>query len=419
MKLIITVLLGSMLSLVFCTKDSPTQASQNPANEGTVKGRIVDSTGTYSGSTTVGVEGTNILATTDSIGNYVLYGVPAGNYTLSILYSLDYRVDITVAPNETTYAKDIVIHHNTSITTSVFLGSWSVGNFTLQDHNRMTFQNVSISPYVKKGFQQAVFLEADSVYIGFTVDSYRYDSIGRQIMFDTCVTIAKNNALFYAKNTEKNRVATDKIGLSGIDTFVVTVANDTAYKFCIVSSKAVANTYVNITTGRAQFDSSSYYGNQFYVVSNSKPQFITLSNVSGDSVDFDIYFVNDQKHDTCYWGNKNPSWSAHGDANNDPEFSGDNYSPWNSAPYYSDNISCMSLQDGAYSLYVKYHDQNKDVISVVPNLLIEIGWSPNIYKLDQFYQLSPPANFKKGDTWYAGKLTVPQRTVDTTGARIL
>jgi hypothetical protein len=207
--------------------------------------------------------------------------------------------------------------------------------------------------------------------------------------------------------------------LTGIDTFLVKVGGDTAYRFCIVSSNAVANTYINITTGRARLDTFTSYVNQFYVDSNSKHEFITVSNTNGDSVDFDIYFVNDQRHDTCYWHNKNPSWSDHGDTNNNPVFSGDYYYVWNAAPYYSDNITCTSLQDGSYSLYVKYNDRNRDVISNLPNLLIQVGRSPNIAKLDELYQVEPPAIFKKGDTWYAGKLTFPQKALDTTGAGIV
>lgn len=413
---LVTAVLMSILSLVFCTKDSPTQASPNLADVGTIKGRIVDSTGTYPGIVLVGARGTNIMAITDSNGYYVIYEVPAGTYTISVLTSSDQpEAGVTVKANETATADDIVIRHYAT-SGSTYTG---LSYFTLQNQNRQAFPNLSLSSYASRKFVQMLFLEADSVYISFSVSCYKYDSTGRQVMLDTIVTIARNNTVVYSKLTEKGRVATDKIDLTGIDTFLVKVGGDTAYRFCIVSSSAVPNTYINITTGRARLDTFMNYVNQFYVDSNSKHEFITLSNTTGDSVDFDIYFVNDQKHDTCYWRNKNPAWSDHRDTNNNPVFSGDYYYVWNTAPYYSDIITCTSLQDGSYSLYVKYTDKNRDVISYLPNLLIQIGRSPNISKLDELYQLAPPATFKKGDVWYAGKLTFPQKALDTTGAGIV
>jgi hypothetical protein len=216
---LVTAVLMSVLSLVFCTKDSPTQATPTLADAGTIKGRIVDSTGGYLGIILVGVRGTNIMAITDSSGYYMMYEVPAGTYTISVLTSSDQpEAGVTVKANETAFVDDIVIRHYGTSTGST---SMSLNYFTLQNQNRQAFPNVSLSSYASKKFVQMLFLQADSVYISFSVNCYRYDSTGRQVMLDTIVTIARNNAVVYSKLTEKNRVATDKIDLTGIDTFLV------------------------------------------------------------------------------------------------------------------------------------------------------------------------------------------------------
>ena len=108
----IIILLTLVIALLFpgCSKQNPV-ISTGEEDSGAIKGKIVDKDTTGLEAVHVFVSGTNLISRTDKNGNYIIYDVPEGKYTLTGSAEFkDTEIDTEFAVVQVTAGDTVVLH---------------------------------------------------------------------------------------------------------------------------------------------------------------------------------------------------------------------------------------------------------------------------------------------------------------------
>jgi hypothetical protein len=402
------VFIGLVLLLLCACFDSPVQQT---TNVGIIKGRVVTSDGYGVPDQLLIIYGTNFMAFTDSTGNYSFYNVPAGTYRISAAYNGDSVANAVaeVFAGETALPADIII----TAFTSDFTGSVTYAI------DGIFFCDASLrAPMFSEnylGFTNILPYTPDSIYLEFSIYSYPGGTVtsAKGPPLERAIQIKQNHTLVYSAVPLKGRVHTHNLSFSGSDTFSITADSVLVRRFVIMDSAhfvpaAITENRLFITIAPAAIYKSS--SGMFFTVQNDT---FRVQYEREDSLDWDLFLVNDSTGDTCSWRNQNPDWGEQLTSADNPKFSGDGFTYAYNDPdssmkvfYIPDQIYAVTMASGTYSVYVRYFDGPASCDSATPVLSIELGLTSGS-KIVNFLQSSPVQPLKKGDVWYAGKISIP------------
>ncbi|MDD5674860.1 MAG: hypothetical protein PHC61_11890 [Chitinivibrionales bacterium] len=409
-------LISALLLLgIYACSTGPVQSTT--PETGTLKGRVV-TPGNYGlPYHFLLIYGTNFIATTDSLGYYCFYDMPRGHYIITDLGYISIAADVVAG--DTVRLPDLVINDGSNYLS----GLYAISNLAIYDAAADTFlinslaadyYSVSSNSYTNNYY--VYFLKADSITLQFVIQD-------PSCSYSDCPLIIKptkiihNGKIAYSAVPEKGRVRTNPIKLCGLDSFSVVVDSGTLVgTIVIMDSSSVqlaesSDRRLYLSVAPTTIDASGYFpGGRFIAAGDT----FSVEFAAQDPIDWDLYFVNDSSGDTCYWYNPNPDWGTKLSSEDDPQFSGDGYrygldnSGMIERRYEPDNISCMNMADGTYSIYVKYFDGPPDSTAATPQLTVELGWYMNSGIIAGFFQDSPATPLHKGEVWNAGKIKIPQ-----------
>jgi hypothetical protein len=222
---------------VFCLAFISCLTEPQESGFGFVKGTITsdDPTGFVS-PVEVGIEGTNISATSTQNGKYSLLGVPAGSYILKFTFNniTAYTLlrPITVVSGETTFVEDVQFEE-------------IAANYVRAFSSFKAFKegNVQLSSVSMLGLPRSSYVEADSLRMQFKLVEYASPSIlFPPKIYESQVTIMHNGSQAYSQFGVKGDVSTPYFKLSDADTFLVLIPSDTLGYVC---TKAVSKNKLN------------------------------------------------------------------------------------------------------------------------------------------------------------------------------
>lgn len=402
---------------VFCLAFISCLTEPQESGFGFVKGTITsdDPTGFVS-PVEVGIEGTNISATSTQNGKYSLLGVPAGSYILKFTFNniTAYTLlrPITVVSGETTFVEDVQFEE-------------IAANYVRAFSSFKAFKegNVQLSSVSMLGLPRSSYVEADSLRMQFKLVEYASPSIlFPPKIYESQVTIMHNGSQAYSQFGVKGDVSTPYFKLSDADTFLVLIPSDTLGYVCTKSIKLSSENRISICFDSIYLSRTMKSSTQNYLVTDSGNVYVSLRNLTfPDSIDFDLYLINDSSHDSCYWRNPGPDWGVADSTYDNPILSGDKYNNTGySSNTGSESIKCNNLSPGSYTIAVKNYNQGSlNPLRPIPNLIIMVGYSADSYRLRGLFTVVVPTGFKTGDFWVVGKLRIPAVAFDTSTAGVL
>lgn len=396
------LLLAVSFLILGCAKDNPSGSAILRETTGTIKGRIMDADSNGLFSQFVFIYGTSFFSSTDSTGTFIIYNVPEGSYGLSFdLPGPDSTILVQVHRGVTTDIGNVFMIANNY----AYYGEYDLESFMVTSQDSLLYYDGSIYP------GESIFLDlsTDSIRLSFTAMGYSAEEELRNVS----VRILHRGAAIYDSLPPKGRVRTGLIHFAGNDTLTVILDDKARFIFYRINNLEYSNShYVILTTGTARLNTclTGYCGSHYIKINSTS---YSISYNSYEALDWDIYFVNDSTLDTCFWGNPSPDWGKAGNTIDDPSFYGDyvstsDYTGQTRTSFRSDEITANRLASGAYSIYVRFFDGPDSVLAALPILNIELG-DEDVPLLDQFYQRNPDTLVRRGETWFAGRILLPER----------
>lgn len=393
-----------------------------PVSTGIATGRVVDSDSSGVHGATVLIEGTNFLAGTDTLGNYTLYGLPGGKHQLRVgMYWLSYEdlAEIEVVPGETTSVPDYVyIPWRPYDTRNLHL-------FTTEDSLLADLLQSSVRE------SKRAFVKWDSVYLSFALYENKKlpnHNASRAYPVKDTVRVFANGKAVFSDIPRKGRVKTGPFRLTGSDTLQVTVGRDTLHTYRVLDPGDMQGNYLRIRIGETHLKERDsipsdhrwlyWYGVPTHFARVGSLLF-EVFYADSEEIDWDILLVNDSRGDTCWWSDPFPDWGAAGKSEDDPSFSGDEYSSHFPKGLKPDNIEAYGLGSGTYTVLVKmYESSSSPDTAAVPQVNIELGKPGDMPLLAHYLKASPGRGMKVGETWMAGRIRLPEMTFDVSEQKI-
>jgi hypothetical protein len=368
MKIFISIVILLVILLRCSTNsNSPTDFDTNEENDtGTIEGKIVlaNEYKNYSeevGYATVRILGSQFDAVTDSQGNYSISGLPEASYTIyaqSLVSSLNgFAYDVAVESGKVTTVPDIVLDYH-----SYYYEGFYIYNLVLKD---------SLDQYY--GFSSMpMIVYSKSIRIIGRVGSYT------EANKDTCVSI-RLNGIRHLVSTDK-QMFTKNLNLhDGLNELILWIGD--AENPGSVADTGIFYYAKSLNKVKVSLDwSSSDYG------------FI-------DAGDFDLYLVNEQIGDTCWYKKLNPDWGILDFPFDDPFLHGDDNSLLESYGY--EFIDIANAAEGTYTIMAHYYTNRSDLTTkITPTIYVSL-------KNDFEQEITCPNSMEVGDMWIVGQFTYP------------
>jgi hypothetical protein len=434
MKNIVLLTLAIALLLLGCSKQNPVINNTVDEDSGMIKGRIVDKDTAGLEAVHVFVSGTNIISRTDKNGDYIIYDVPEGKYTLTASAEFeDTEIDTEFAVVQVT-AGDTVVLHELTVSMSFQHSDYDIlvnslflydpqGN-VVADGESYSGNFSTIGTHYPGGTDtQYIYLNMDTIQMKFQIKTYNTD-YEIKYPLEQQVTVYQNGGIIYDRIAPKGRVETGDICLTGNDFIHIMVDGKSCEQFFIQESLQITGNYVFITTGKTalsalETSTYNYYSDRHYVLIDSTAYWISYAEY--DSVDWDLYLINEATGDTCYWANPTPDWGKQNVQQDNPVFQGDEYimSGAEEDRYFTpDIISAGDLPGGVYSVWLRFYNAPETITHALPQLNIALGSMETLPELANFCKLSPQQQMEAGGIWFAGKIYLSEKVFNTTGQTI-
>ena len=399
--------------MIACDNSNPVQ--QTSLGFGFIKGQVIDGDSVPQSDVLVLIKGTNYNANTLGDGSYLFLCVPPGTYSIQFSKAdADTTIGaVSVACEETTFV-------NIRLGSGVIAPKYGMGGFIGYDEKNSRIIMLEAGELLTSPGMWTIASLAESLRMQFVL-AEDFQFWPETKVFESQVKIFHNSALCYDQFAAKGQVSTGYYKLTGLDTFIICMPQDTIGRFGIISPYNLVETDVLVFLGSISYTKViSNNPLQPYLQTDSGNIYINNSNFVSDSLDFDLYLINDSLHDTCYWRNFHPDWGDSIIRADNPFYLGDKFdrSPLVTVLSNSEAISCDGILPGTYTVAVRFYKKLNFGPAVFPSLIIELGW-PLAGRLNSLYAIPMPSSFKEGDFWIAGKILAPERAVDTTGAMVI
>jgi hypothetical protein len=269
-------------------------------------------------------------------------------------------------------------------------------NDTVLDNN---FYYVSVYDTV------VIHILADTVTLKFDVYQYAgQDDIPAELN----VVITLDNDVIYDSIPAKGRVYVPGIALNHREMFVLIIRD---------AAPGRTGTYLKLAVGDTAVGDGYYCMNGQDVMIQDSVYCLEFEEY--DSVDWDLYLVNESTNDTCWWKNPFPDWGVPDFSDDDPRLWGDNLKvDTTEVVYCNEIIRCDFLKDGTYSVYIRYFDGPEGGTGAAPWLNVMLGQDSLNSYVKAYYTIAP-ITMQKGETMFAGTVKVPEKTFDASSQRIL
>jgi hypothetical protein len=409
---------------LMCTADRDVTGS---AGRGAIRGQVVTADATPLPNILVELAGSNLWTLTDSLGNFIFASIPQGTYTLAVnasrLYSDSALTDTLLSvliDTEDTLAVDPVVLRPRSIPVQ--------RPPTLLTGPLLLF-NQHDSVMVFSAYPSIIDIRYDTVRLVLAIT----DTAGNP--YTDGVTVTVNGVVLMDTVTNKGIIRTPYFAVSGNDLINILVDSRLLFATVLRSSGASPDRYnfLFVTTGQPTFKPYAYrvgpgppiLNTYEHVVMDESDTVIAMI-AAAETVDWDIYLVNDSTGDTCSWKSR-PSLTGQGD---EPYFSGDlfgHYSRTVTGPstiqilpgtFEPDRIMANNARSRRYDILVQFFDGPSEPDTATPVVYVETVRLIPGKVIEHYTMLSPPSPLRKGETWFAGTVVFPEGVVDTTGQYI-
>ncbi|NOZ47200.1 MAG: carboxypeptidase-like regulatory domain-containing protein [Chlorobi bacterium] len=314
----------------------------------------------------VWLETSQIVAITDSAGNYSLLNIPEGTYNIKAQdYLNEYNLiegkisNITVNGGETVTASDIIL---TPVNNNV---------------NNFYFNNLEITD--STGYSQYLYPYQDLVVSSSNIKLTGYAKKNYNYYLDTVVSIQINENDIIKVNTSKGWFSQDIILNTSKNDIKVWIGEDE-----------------NNSNNSSLFETTLVYLNNIQSVNvelNWESDYYSIS-----AGDFDIHLINNNTNDSCWYNNTNPDWGIEDFSYDDPVLY--DYTNAYGNSYGSEQLRIYSAANGAYTLKVYYFSNHQSGSTKVTPYI-------SLYLNNSYQTFYAPEAMSVGDTWTVTVINVP------------
>jgi len=392
------LLFGFALLLFFsCDSSNPTKIiSEMAVIRGVV---LLDNTPDWR--TYAYIKGTNLSAKTDTNGNFELYPLRAGTYTLNVSYGYDTILSIS----ENDYGKPIILD-------TIFLSSLPDSSPRIYSISVLDSATTTLCRYVDNYRQErTVYIKPSNFYL--------YCRFLTQPPIPDSITIRSTTGQAYRVATLKDRIETGFFQFDTEDTLTFSYDEGDFFTLIVRDSSYLANNpqprlkIVTWTSGTGI--SQSGYGsmcrkdNPCYTFNTTTGP---ISYPSDEIIDWDLLLVNDSTGDSCYWQTcSNRSCLFPGEVHLKGD--GRRISRTVGDKYLTDQLTIDSLIDGTYTLYATAFEGPDSSFPAVPMVGVESGIITKGHNsfIADYYAASPIMALEKKDVWHVGYIKWPDCTL--------
>jgi hypothetical protein len=341
----------------------------NTSEMGHIKGRVMSKSDTiYAPLEHAGVEipGTSVRASTDSLGNFILFNIPEGSYDLEVNYYWTEKVnDVIVKSDQTTNINDIIFEMSEDPDQTSFLRAlyilYSNGNGRYLSHNDTSIIDLDD-------------IGSDSLLLAGCLVNYNRRF---PVYQDTQFTVLYNSTIYFTE-TSKGFFYQKLPILEG---------------FC----------ELKVWPGHSSQINENCY-NTTFIISKIEDTYILLDWYSHDNPagDFDLHLINKELNDSCWYKNPNPDWGVQ-------DYRMDNPVLYEDSNPYGDNSGYETLYmnetpDGAYQINVVYFSNVfNDTVLVAPDVYLSLN--------DSTYEFNAPDSMSVGQVWTVAEFIIPDMSI--------